>query len=124
MTNKNETNENVEYKIEKKPGLWMVTRETGCYSSRKQAVDVVAANSPEEAWMFLCAIWTNIFWGIADEWVKTYGSHEYITRAVWMDNKLALDENSKEDDFNWSSDYDDIWAVRIEMLPVYYVKKI
>ena len=104
----------MKYKIEKKPGIYVIDRKMGEYSSRQHECDFIAANSPDEAWFLITEYWKAIY-GLEerDSW------WDGVKRARWGEKRMRLDTPDPEwPDLDWDSGYDDIWTCEVKMLPV------
>lgn len=106
------------YKIEAKPIFYHVTLSSGCYSDAVEKHLFFAANSPEEAWMFLkryidsTADESEYCWGARNPIVAKWGSEKFISEKYTGD----------KEDISWGSGYD-IAEVEIEMLKVIHFQK-
>lgn len=113
---------NMPYKIEKKPMVYVVERERGAYSDWCHEFDVIAANSPDEAWFLIQKYWREQ-WDAAppDKKKGIYFIYDGVCRAKWNDQKMQLDALT---DVDWSGDYMDIWKCKIEPLSVIHFQSL
>lgn len=113
----------MDYKIEAKPMFWRLSMATGCYSDVSWDYLVVAANSPEEAWEFALAYWKDNFDKLPEE-KKIHIYEDTKCRFKWRERKVAFDPEGQGLSFDWTSSFDGIWGVEIEMLKVLHVNSL
>jgi len=101
----------MDFKIEKKPNFYVIERERGAYSDWEHVFDIVAANSPEEAWLFITTYWEDLYKKNKIE--GKFSEYESVIKAEWQEKRMEL-----EDAFFGS------WTCKIYMLPVLHVHSL
>lgn len=101
------------YKLEAKPSFWHVKLFRGCYSDYSEDHLFFRANSPDEAWAYLCGV-------KGSEPLDCWGGNLALK---WCGEKWVHPKCTKED-INWDIDYGDTWGVDIEQLKVYEFQKL